>query len=111
MKYRNKKVTIDGILFDSLLEADLYKTLKLLKSAGKIESIECHLPYELHGHKDELICKYKVDFRIVVGKTTKHYRHIEAKGIWTSTARLKAKMFRAEYGPLEIHTAKEHWKL
>jgi len=36
-KYGNKKVEIDGILFDSILEGSRYLQLNLLKSAGEID--------------------------------------------------------------------------
>ena len=36
MKYKNKKVEIDGIKFDSKKEANRYCELKLLERAGKI---------------------------------------------------------------------------
>ena len=46
-KYRNKKVTIDGIVFDSTREARRYQELKLLQKAGKIESLELQKVFEL----------------------------------------------------------------
>ena len=38
-KYRNKKVEIDGITFDSGKEARRYSELKILEKAGKIKSL------------------------------------------------------------------------
>lgn len=35
-KYKNKKVIIDGIKFDSIKEANYYKNLILLKKAGHV---------------------------------------------------------------------------
>lgn len=107
-KFHNKKVTLDGITFDSKLEAELYKTLMILKAAGKIYSVECHVPFALHGHGGVKVATYKLDFKVL---GFAHPRYIEAKGVWTSTARLKKKLFEAEYGKLEIHTQKDHWKL
>ena len=39
-KYRNKKIVIDNIKFDSQLEANRYVELKLLQRAGKIKNLE-----------------------------------------------------------------------
>ena len=39
-KYFNKKITVDGIKFDSKKEANRYNELKLLKRAGLIEELE-----------------------------------------------------------------------
>ena len=39
-KYHNKKVTIDGITFDSKKEARRYQELKLLERAGEIQNLE-----------------------------------------------------------------------
>ena len=35
-KYKNKKVVVDNILFDSKKEANYYTKLKILRDAGKI---------------------------------------------------------------------------
>ena len=46
-KYGSKKVTIDGITFDSKKEAYRYRDLKLLLRAGKIQNLELQKPFEL----------------------------------------------------------------
>lgn len=46
-KYGSKKVTIDGITFDSKKEAHRYCELKLLLRAGKIKGLELQKPFEL----------------------------------------------------------------
>ena len=46
-KYKNKKVTVDGILFDSKAEADRYLYLKRLLRAGKITDLELQKKYEI----------------------------------------------------------------
>ena len=40
MKYRNKKVNIDGIIFDSKKEGNRYRELKLLEKAGVIKDLK-----------------------------------------------------------------------
>ena len=81
-KYKNKKVMIDGTLFDSKKEARRYRELQLLERAGKITDLELQKEFELipaqyenyprYGKfgarlKDgrrciEHSCKYKADF-------------------------------------------------
>ena len=39
-KYKNKKVVVDNILFDSKKEANYYTKLKILRDAGKILDLE-----------------------------------------------------------------------
>ena len=46
-KYRNQKVTIDGITFDSKREAGRYQELKALASRNLIEDLRHQVPFEL----------------------------------------------------------------
>ena len=46
-KYGNKKVTVEGITFDSLHEARRYCELKMLAMAGHIKSLELQKEFEL----------------------------------------------------------------
>lgn len=46
-KYMSKKVTVDGITFDSKKEAARYCELKLMKRAGKIKDLELQKTFEL----------------------------------------------------------------
>ena len=46
-KYRNKKVTLDGIEFDSKKEARRYAELKMLERAGMIQDLELQKKYVL----------------------------------------------------------------
>lgn len=41
-KYGARRLKIDGITFDSKLEADRYQQLKLLEKAGQIKGLEYH---------------------------------------------------------------------
>lgn len=47
MKYGNKKITVDGMLFDSKKEAQRYLELKMMQRAGMISNLELQKPYEL----------------------------------------------------------------
>jgi hypothetical protein len=46
-KYKNKKIDVDGILFDSKAEANRYLQLKKLLKAGVITDLELQKKYEL----------------------------------------------------------------
>ena len=103
-KYGNKVCECDGFKFHSKLERDFYLYLKGLKEAKKIHDFSMQITFRLHAG-----IKYKLDFQIET--IAFKYRNIECKGVWTAVAKLKRKLFEADYGPLEIHTAKEPWRL
>ena len=53
-KFRNKKITVDGILFDSKKEAGIYQELKLLRASGELKEFERQVKFELiPSQKDE----------------------------------------------------------
>jgi hypothetical protein len=98
-KYRNKKITIDGIVFDSLAEGKRYEELKLMKHANnpkdKVVSIDCHPRYDIYlGNK--YIAHYKADFKVRYEDGREEIEDV--KGIKTSTYRLKKKLVEAIYG-------------
>ena len=62
-KYGARRLRIDGITFDSKLEADRYQQLKLLERAGEITGLEYHkkfviIPKSKHGND----VYYEADF-------------------------------------------------
>lgn len=78
-KYRNKKVTRNGITYDSKKEADRHAVLRLLERAGKISDLQRQVKFVLipaqyepdtvgkrgGGKKGKLIereCSYIADF-------------------------------------------------
>lgn len=46
-KYRNRKVTVGGMTFDSVHEYDRWRELNLLQRAGKITGLERQVAFEL----------------------------------------------------------------
>lgn len=46
-KYNAKKTKVDGIVFDSLKEANRYKELRLLQRAGEIAGLEMQYKFEI----------------------------------------------------------------
>lgn len=57
-KYRNKKTTIYGIVFDSKKEAARYGELRLLQFAGKISDLEIQKEFELIPAQYETFPRY-----------------------------------------------------
>lgn len=116
-KYRNKKVEVDGILFDSKKEANRYMELKLLEKAGEITDLKRQVRYELipsqreqstemyksGPHKGEYkpgkvieqSCCYVADF---VYKEGDHIVVEDTKGMRTKDYVIKRKLMLHRYG-------------
>lgn len=99
-KYNANKTEIDGIVFDSELEASRYATLKLLERAGAIQNLKLQPRFLLqegftyHGHKERKI-EYIADFQYERnGETVVE----DAKGMKTDVYKLKRKLFLYKYG-------------
>lgn len=62
-KYHNKKIKVDGIIFDSKKEAVRYKELKMLEKAGIIHDVQRQVKYVLipaqYEHTGEIYTKGK----------------------------------------------------
>ena len=99
-KYHNKKITIDGILFDSKREGNYYTKLKLMQNAGLIWNLELQKKYILqasftfNGKKIREI-SYYADF-VYEDKDGLHV--IDTKGYRTDTYKLTKKLFIKKYG-------------
>lgn len=103
-KYRNRKVTVDGILFDSVKEGRRYGELKLLERAGYITGLRLQVPYELlpnqkdcDGKVIERKVRYIADFVYTDTKSGKEVVE-DAKGVRTEVYRLKKKLMLDRYG-------------
>lgn len=95
-KYGNKKVQVDGKIFDSLKEAYRYNELKMLQNHGKIQDLKCQVKFELQP-------KFKNE---ITGKTEKAITYIadfvytengkqvieDVKGFKTPVYKLKRKL-------------------
>lgn len=102
-KYRARKTVVDGITFDSALEAKYYANLKLLEKAGAVYGVECQVEYpiEINGKH---CCKYLADFRFY-DKERDRVRVIDCKGFDTAVSRLKRKLVAAVHG-VEVEVIK-----
>lgn len=101
-KYKNKKVIVDGITFDSKKEANYYSKLKLLEKGHVIKDLELQKAFELQpsfklNNKTYRKIEYRADFCY---KTTHDDKlHVvDTKGYRTKEYILKKKMIAYKYG-------------
>jgi hypothetical protein len=99
-KYGAKKVKCDGITFDSQGEYKHYLKLKERQNRGEISLLTVHATYPLfaaakNSHGQMFVCKIAPDFEYVENGVLVT---ADFKGVVTSSWRLKAKIFKANYG-------------
>jgi hypothetical protein len=87
--------TLDGVTYASKLEKTHAVKLRLLQRSGEISDLQEQVPFPLIVN-DTLICHYIADF-IYTDKDGKEVIH-ETKGVLTTEAKLKYKLFEALYG-------------
>jgi len=105
-KYRNIKVSVDGIKFDSKREAKRYCELKTLLITGIIRGLELQKKFELQASfkfNDKTIrsINYVADF-YYYDNEKKCYAVEDTKGFKTKEYLIKKKMFMYKY-QLEIN--------
>ena len=102
-KYNNKKITVDGQIFDSKKEANRYKELRLLEKEGAIKDLRMQVKFtlipaqrdEATGKVVERECSYKADFVYEEdGKTVVE----DVKGFRTKEYVIKRKLMLWRYG-------------
>lgn len=93
-KYNAKKVTIDGIEFDSTWEGQRYSQLKVLEKAGEITDLQLQVKMSIDVNGVH-ICKYIADF-VYFENGEKVVE--DAKGVKTAIYRQKKKLIKAIYG-------------
>ena len=108
-KYKNKKIVIDSIKFDSHKEARKYTELKMLERAGLIKNLELQKEFVLQpafrkNNKSYRKITYKADFSyydVELDKTVV-IDVKPSKTFKTDVYRLKHKLFEYKYPDLEI---------
>lgn len=101
MKYNNRKITIDGITFDSTREANRWCELKLLERANKITDLSRQVSFVLidnHRRDDgklERGVKYIADFTY---RENGKFVVEDAKGVRTKEYIIKRKLMLDRYG-------------
>lgn len=106
-KYKNKKIELDGITFDSQKEAKRYSELKLLKLAGEVEEFELQPSFELNpGFRDKngkwhRPIVYRADFWVTYPDGRQVVIDIKAsKDFQTKEYRIKKKLLLYKYPEL-----------
>lgn len=103
-KYHNAKTIVDGIKFDSKLEAERYAQLKILEHAGVIRGLELQPSFELipsfkKNGRTWRRAVYKADFRYILCEDDRIIIE-DVKGstaMITDVFRLKQKLFEYLY--------------
>jgi Protein of unknown function (DUF1064) len=90
-KYRNKRTRVDGILFDSKLEAKRYGELKALKAVGEVAWFITQVPFRLPGG-----ITYRADFLVVWKGLIPRIE--DCKGAMTRVSLNKIKQVQEIYG-------------
>ena len=104
IEMRARKVTVDGILFDSKTEAEYYVFLKYQQSTGVITGLRCHPKYELVPKvykfgKTQRAINYILDFDYIRnGKRVA----VDVKGWAMEDAQIKRKLFNWRYPNIEL---------
>lgn len=103
-KYRNRKIVVDNIKFDSNLEAERYRQLKLLQRAKQISNLRLQVPFLLQegfkkNGKTHRKIEYIADFVYEEnGQTVVE----DTKGMKTETFKIKQKLFEYKYPDLNL---------
>lgn len=103
MKYRNKKTTVDGIVFDSAKEANRYAELRLLEKAGQIFNLQRQVPFvlipkqERDGKVIERAVTYKADF-VYTENGEEVVEDVKSEATITKEYIIKRKLMLWEYG-------------
>lgn len=104
-KYNSKKVEVDGIVFDSVLESRYYLHLKERLANGEIKNFILQPSYELtpsfekNGKKVRAIT-YKPDF--LIRHLDDSMEAIDVKGFSTQASEMRKKMFDYRYQNIKL---------
>lgn len=101
-KFRAVPVTVDGIRFDSKIEAGRYQSLRIQERLGEIFQLRTHVQFPLFV-KGQHIGDYEADFVYFLGPVATSERVIEdVKGVLTPMFRWKAKHMEAQGNPVTL---------
>lgn len=100
-KYRNKKVIIDGIKFDSIKESKRYLELKMLEKANEINNLKLQPKFILQESFEKNGKKYReiiyiADFEYFDIKKGKWIIE-DVKGMKTDVYKIKKKLFEYKF--------------
>ncbi len=103
-KYRNRKIVVDNIRFDSNLEAERYRQLKLLQRAKQISNLRLQVPFLLQeGFKKNGKTHRKIEYIADFVYEENGQTIVEdTKGMITETFKIKQKLFEYKYPDLNL---------
>lgn len=110
-KYNAKKTELDGITFDSRLEANRYCELKIMERTGLIQKLQLQPKFvlqeafEKNGKKYREI-SYIADF-MYFDNEKRQWVVEDAKGIETEVFKIKRKLFEYKFGNYTIKEIKK----
>lgn len=107
-KYKNRKIVVDNIKFDSVLEANRYQELKLLQRAKQISNLRLQVPFLLQeGFKKNGKTHRKIEYIADFVYEENGQTIVEdTKGMKTETFKIKQKLFEYKYPDLELNIIK-----
>lgn len=107
-KYRNRKIVVDNIKFDSILEANRYQELKLLQRVKQISNLRLQVPFLLQeGFKKNGTTYRKIEYIADFVYEENGQTIVEdTKGICTEVFTIKQKLFEYKYPDLELKIIK-----
>lgn len=99
-KYRSRKITVDGITFDSVKEANRYQELRMLERAGEIRDLQRQVPFVViptqrdeNGKLIEKEVRYVADFTYIEkGKLTRTVEDVKSEATRTREYTIKRKL-------------------
>ena len=106
-KYKNKKVEIDGIKFDSRDESLFYLYLKTEKKIGKIKDFELQPKYELipkfeYMGETRRAITYTPDFKVTCWDNATIVVDVKSMGTATQQGELRRKLFEYKYPDIKL---------
>ena len=103
-KYRNRKIVVDNIRFESNLEANRYQELKLLQKAKQISNLRLQVPFLLQeGFKKNGKTHRKIEYIADFVYEENGQTIVEdTKGMKTETFKIKQKLFEYKYPDLNL---------
>lgn len=108
-KYKNKKIEIDGLTFDSQAEANYYDHLKQLMKKGIVTAIIPQPRYLLQeSFKKNGILFRKIEYvaDFAVQYADGHGEVVDVKGVETTDFKIKRKLFEKKYPDLSLKVVK-----
>lgn len=105
MKYNNTKTVVDGIKFDSLLEASYYLTLVKRVASGKVDHFIIHPKFVISkgyikNGKKIPPSYYVLDFQVFNPDGTVEF--IDTKGFATPVSKLKRKLLESQNPDIRV---------